>query len=302
MIPAEILNDAYNLPWRLFSLSDLPVALLVDDVEVLDGYDEKAAGAWDEIIGYMGEGCDPVQAQLTTTSFLALRIFSPHPGYRDEAMRAAFEACWRPEYRAAIMAAGDSEVLWNQTCSDYRQAAKQGDNTAAAMVHMLDELTKAGGRLRMAMAGEIPGIPWEDILWAAGAPAGHEADDMLHDFTEQGFAKWIGDMPHVLITALIWAVPKVVMQLSPRPEEKAALVEAGSRIFSSILDTNPEAWDKLGEVVKSVVEEEGPGAILEAEADRLRILGPSHPGEPALKVTEGDDGEVKVERVRRPVN
>ncbi|MGE5508945.1 MAG: hypothetical protein ACM3RP_10755 [Chitinophagales bacterium] len=297
----EILDDAFALPWRLF-MSEVPTDLLVDDPAVLDAFEEKASGAWDEVLDFLGEDPEPANARLTAMSLLAVRVFSPDPSEREDDWRADFAACWRPEYREEIMAAGDSEIIWNKVCADYRQAAKQGNPVGAAMLKMLEVLRQEGGRLRMAMAGTKAAVLWEDVLRAADATTKVKAEKLLLEFVEEQFATWIGDKPYLLVNSLIWSAPKVVMRLSRRPREKTAIVKAGSEIFSAVLDTHPEAWDKLGDLVKSVVEEESLGALQEAETEARSAVGPDQPSEPALKVTEGEDGEVKIDRVKGSVH
>lgn len=300
---SELLNDALSLPWKIHTV-EVPLALLVEDVDVLDEYDAKAGAVWDDVVDRLGDQYTPDQKQLVAEFLLASGVFSSRPGERDESLRAAFEACWRPEHREAVLAAGESDLIWRREHADCHHAAKQGDPVASAMMHMMDVLQKEGGGKppRMAMAGDTPAILWEDMLRTVDARTGAEADALLVELVEEEFATWIRDKPYVLINSLIWSAPKLVKRLSRNPREKVAIDKAGGEIFSAILNKHPEAWNKLGELVKGVVEEDGIGALQEAEAGALNTIGPDPSGTPVLKVSESEDGEVKVERVHGPLN
>jgi hypothetical protein len=300
---AELLDDAVSLPWKLHT-GELPSFLLVEDQNVLDEYDEKAGAVWDDVVDRLGGQHTPDDLQFMAMFILAIRIFAARPAERDDSLRAAFEACWRPEYREDVMAAGASDLIWRREHADCFHAAKQGDPVASAMMHMMDVLQKEGGGKppRMAMAGDTPAILWEDLLRTVDARTGAEADALLVELVEEGFATWIGDKPYVLINSLIWSAPKMVKRLSRNPREKVAIDKAGGEIFSAILNKHPEAWNKLGDLVKSVVEEDGIDALQEAEAEALTTIGPDPSGTPVMVVTEAEDGEVGVYRVRRPQN
>jgi len=299
----EILDRVLWIPWLVLR-HKCPWPIVVEDRSVFEAYAERAKGVLDRADSLVGQLPSLPDSEAIAKALLTEGIFSPASRGGDNSLGMAFVSCLRPEYRSEIMSEGTSARIGLQTRAEFQAAATRGEPVAEAMVDMLDVLKQeAGGRLRMAMAGDKPAIRWEDILRAVDARRGNRAEKLLMEFTEEKQAVWLGDHPYLLVDCLVWTAPRVVMALSRRPREKRTIFRAGQTIFSAALRSRPEAVDMIAEVVKAEVEEQGLGVLQEAETETRYAVGQGdQPDEPVFKVTEGEAGEITVEKIKKPVN
>ncbi|HYF91548.1 MAG TPA: hypothetical protein VD969_04800 [Symbiobacteriaceae bacterium] len=273
---------------------------MVEDSNVFEAYAERAQRVVDRAASLVGQLPSLTDRDAIAKVLLTEGIFSPASRGGDEDLRIAFESCLRPECRLELMSEGISAQIGLMIRAQFQAAATRGELVAEAMVKMLDVLTlEAGGRVHMAMDDDKPAILWADILRAVDARQVNQAEDLLTEFIDEEHAVWIGDQPYLLVDSLLFTVPRVVTGLSRRPREKRAIFQAGHRVFSAALRSYPEkAFELLIPLAKAEVEEHGLGVVQEAETEARYALGPEgQPSKPVLKVTRGDDGEIKVERI-----